>query len=128
MPAATPPIERALGLCGGALVLGLAVYLLHSAWQGQGHGTPAVTLALGPARALGTAGWIVPFRAVNQGSAPAAGLGLEAVLALSDGRRERSEVVVDYLASGAEQEGGFFFAVDPAQGTLTTRPLGYLRP
>ena len=124
----TPPIERALGLCGGALVAGLAAFLLLAAWWGQGNGTPAVTLSLEPAQALAEAGWVVPFRAVNKGAAPATSLGLEAVLALPDGRRERSEVVVDYLASGAEQEGGFYFAADPAQGTLTARPLGYLRP
>lgn len=124
----TPLLERALGLFGGFLVLGLAAFLLFSAWEGQGDGTPAVTLAVEPALGLGSAGWVVPFRAINQGSAPAAGLGLEAVLVLPDGRRERSEVVVDYLASGAEQVGGFFFAADPAGGTLTTRPLGYLRP
>ena len=116
MAPTTPPIERALGLCGGALVAGLAAFLLLAAWWGQGNGTPVVTLTLEPAQALAEAGWVVPFRAVNKGAAPATGLGLEAVLALPDGRRERSEVVVDYLASGAEQEGGFFFAADPAQG------------
>ena len=79
-------------------------------------------------RPWAVAGWVVPFSAVNQGSAPASALGLEAVLALPDGRLERSEVVVDYLASGAEQSGGFFFTADPAQGSLMARPLGYVRP
>ena len=101
MAPTTPPIERALGLCGGALVVGLAAFLLLAAWWGQGNGTPVVTLTLEPAQALAEAGWVVPFRAVNKGPAPATALGLEAVLALPDGRRERSEVVVDYLASGA---------------------------
>jgi uncharacterized protein (TIGR02588 family) len=124
----TRSIERALGLAGGALVVATAGYLLLAAWQGQGSGMPAIKMALGPAQALGGAGWVVPFSAVNQGSAPASALGLEAVLALPDGRLERSEVVVDYLASGAEQSGGFFFTADPAQGSLIARPLGYVRP
>jgi uncharacterized protein (TIGR02588 family) len=128
MPTATPLIERVLGLIGGALVLGLAGYLLSAAWVGQGRGLPVVTVALEQAQPLGPAGWVVPFRAVNQGSAPASSLGIEAVLAMPDGRRERSELVIDYLASGAAQEGGFFFASDPALGTLSARPLGFVRP
>ena len=124
----TPVIERGLGLGGAALVLAVAGYLLTAAWDGEGQGTPAITVELAPARALAAAGWVVPFRAVNQGNAPASGLRLEAELALPDGGTERSEVVVDYLASGAEQEGGFFFARDPGSGRLAARPLGYVRP
>jgi uncharacterized protein (TIGR02588 family) len=128
MPSATPVIERVLGIVGGLLVAGIAAYLMLAVWRGEGSGTPVITLELEPGSALGGAGWVVPFRAVNRGSAPASGLGLEAVLALPDGGRERSEVVVDYLASGAEQEGGFFFTADPTNGILTARPLGYVRP
>ena len=124
----TPLLERVLGLSGAALVLGIAGYLLSAAWDGTGRGTPAITVELAPAQALAAAGWVVPFRAVNQGSAPASGLRLEAELALPDGSAERSEVVVDYLASGAGQEGGFFFARDPGPGRVTARPLGYVRP
>jgi uncharacterized protein (TIGR02588 family) len=124
----TPPVERVLGVVGAALVLVIAGYLLLAAWHGEGRGTPAVTVALAPAQSLGEAGWVVPFQTVNQGSAPAAGLRLEAELVLPDGRRERGEAVIDYLASGAEQEGGFFFATDPALGRLESRPLGYVQP
>lgn len=126
--AGTPVIERVLGLGGAALVLGMAGYLLSAAWDGQGRGSPAVIVVLSPAQSLAVAGWVVPFRAINQGPAPASGLRLQAELALPDGRRERSEVVLDYLASGAEQEGGFFFSMDPGLGRLSTRPLGYVRP
>jgi uncharacterized protein (TIGR02588 family) len=124
----TPIVERVLGLVGAALVLVMAGYLLVAAWNGEGRGTPAVTVVLAPAQSLGGAGWVVPFRALNQGSAPAAGLRLEAELLLPDGRRERGEAVIDYLASGAEQEGGFFFATDPGSGRLASRALGYVQP
>jgi uncharacterized protein (TIGR02588 family) len=125
---ATPPLEIALGLLGGAVVLGLVGFLLFSAVRGEGRGHPAVSVALmAPAR-LDAGGWVVPFRAVNEGRAPASQLQLEAELELPDGRRERSEVVVDYLAGGAEEEGGFFFADDPAAGRLTARALGYVQP
>jgi uncharacterized protein (TIGR02588 family) len=124
----TPPLEIALGLLGGAVVLGLVGFLLFSAVRGEGRAHAAVTVELmAPAR-LDPGGWVVPFRAVNQGRAPASQVRLEAELALPDGRRERGEVVIDYLAGGAEEEGGFFFADDPAAGRLTARALGFLQP
>jgi uncharacterized protein (TIGR02588 family) len=124
----TPPLEIALGLLGGAVVLGLVGFLLFSAVRGEGRGHPAVGVELMEPARLGQGGWVVPFRAVNGGRAPASQVRLEAELALPDGRRERGEVVIDYLAGGAEEEGGFFFADDPAAGRLTARALGYLQP
>jgi uncharacterized protein (TIGR02588 family) len=125
----TPPLETALGLLGGAIVLVLAGFLLIAALRGEGRGPPEVRVELMAPIRLGQAGWVVPFRAVNDGHAPASQVVLEAELVLSDGRpRERSEVVVDYLASGGKQEGGFFFANDPAPGRLAARALGFLQP
>jgi uncharacterized protein (TIGR02588 family) len=127
-PPETPPLEKALGLLGGAVVMALVGFLLFSAVRGEGRGHAAVSVELmAPAR-LGGHGWVVPFRAVNDGRAPASQLQLEAELELPDGRRERSEVVIDHLAGGAEEEGGFFFEDDPAAGRLTARALGFLRP
>ena len=125
----TPPLEIALGLLGGAVVLGLVGFLLFSAvsGEGRGHRFRLRDECFGTAR-LDPDGWVVPFRAVNDGRAPASQVRLEAELALPDGRRERGEVVIDYLAGGAEEEGGFFFADDPAAGRLTARALGYLQP
>jgi uncharacterized protein (TIGR02588 family) len=126
---ATPPLETALGLLGGAVVLALAGFLLFAALRGEGRGPPEVRVELMAPIQLGQTGWMVPFRAVNSGQAPASQLVLGAELVLSDGqRRERSEVMVDYLAGGGEQEGGFFFADDPATGRLTARALGFLQP
>ncbi|HEX6014966.1 MAG TPA: hypothetical protein VFY87_24845 [Geminicoccaceae bacterium] len=127
-PTGTPPLEIALGLLGGAVVLGLVGFLLFSAVRGEGRGHPAVSVELmAPAR-LDRGSWVVPFRAVNDGRAPASQVRLEAELALPDGRRERGEVVIDYLAGGAEEAGWFLFADDPAAGRLTARALGFLRP
>ena len=127
-PPRTPPLEIALGLLGGAVVLGLVGFLLLSALHGEGRGQPAFSVELMAPIRLDAGGWVVPFRAVNDGRAPASQVRLEAELALPDGRRERGEVVIDYLAGGAEEEGGFFFEGDPAAGRLTARALGFLRP
>lgn len=126
--ASTPPLETALGLLGGMAVLALMGFLLVAALRGEGRGPPEVRVETAAPARLGQAGWVVPFRAVNAGQAPALQLGLEAELLLPDGRRERSEVVIDYLAGRAEQEGGFFFTDDPRAGRLTARALGFLQP
>jgi uncharacterized protein (TIGR02588 family) len=125
--AATPPLELALGLLGGVVVLALIGFFLLAAIRGEGRGQPQVRVELS-APSRHDPGWLVPFRVVNGGRAPASQLRLEAELALPDGRRERNEVVVDYLAGGAEQEGGFFFTGDPGAGRLTARALGFLEP
>ena len=104
-------------------------FLLFAALRGEGRGPPEVRVELMAPTRLGQAGWVVPFRAVNGGRAPASqvcpGGGAGAV---GRAARERSEVVIDYLAGGGEQEGGFFFADDPATGRLTARALGFLQP
>jgi uncharacterized protein (TIGR02588 family) len=124
----TPPLELALGILGALVVLGLAGFLLLAALRGEGRGQPAIVVELRAAEQVAPGSWVVPFEASNRGPAPATQLTLEAELVGSAGERQRSEVVIDYLASGASQEGGFLFAADPAEGALTARPLGYLQP
>jgi uncharacterized protein (TIGR02588 family) len=124
----TPPLEVALGILGGAVVLGLVGYFLFAGFRGDGetHADVQVEL-LEPAR-LGQ-GWVVPFRAVNRGHAPASQILLEAELApAGGGEPERSEVVLDHLAGRSEQAGGFFFRQDPKAGRLEARALGFLEP
>lgn len=123
----TPPLEILLGVIGGGTVLAIAAYLLHGAWQGEGRGQPEVRIELAAPQNLAQ-GWVVPFEVMNGGRAPATQLRLEALLQLPDGRQERSQLVVDYLAARSEQKGGFFFTADPRDGRLVVRPLGYLEP
>lgn len=123
----TPPLEILLGVLGGLIVLGLVGYFLFGAWHGEGQGQPEVRIELAEPLAY-PHGWVVPFQVINGGRAPATQLRLEAQLQLPDGRLERGEVVVDYLAARSEQGGGFFFTADPRTGRLSARPLAYLEP
>ena len=123
----TPPLEILLGVLGGGLVLALIGFLLVDVWRGEGRGQPEVRIELAEPQGF-PHGWIVPFQVINSSRAPATQLRLEAELQLPDGRRERGEVVVDYLAGRSEQGGDFFFTADPRTGTLFARPLAYLEP
>lgn len=125
--AKTPPLERALGALGGIVALALIGYFALAALRGDGRGQPEVRVELEAPARIGP-GWVVPFRAVNDGRSPASQILLEAELALPGGGSERSEVAIDHLAGRSEQAGGFYFRQDPASGRLTARALGFLEP
>jgi uncharacterized protein (TIGR02588 family) len=124
---ATPPLELALGLLGACVLVALAAFILFSALTGRGAGYPDIRVQVEPAQRQAN-GWIVPFRAFNEGEAPASQLRIVARAALPDGGAMVADVVIDYLAAGSEDEGGFFFASDPAEVELAVRAVSYLKP
>jgi uncharacterized protein (TIGR02588 family) len=121
-----PILEIVLGALGGLAIVAIAGVLLATGLDRHKQ-HPEIVVELGtPEHKDGL--WVVPFRAVNRTDAPATQVQLEAVLARESGERETSKVVLDHLAGGSEQEGGFFFIRDPATANLSARALGFVEP
>ena len=121
-----PLLEWLVAALGALLVAGTMGYLgVHAIWRDARP--PDLRLLAQPALALPD-GWLVRFRAINQGGEPAAQLLVEGVLRAPDGSVETAAAILDYLAPGSERQGGLFFSRDPGGLELELRPKGYARP
>jgi uncharacterized protein (TIGR02588 family) len=123
---ALPLLERIVGGLGAVLVGGAIAFLVyHSLARDQ---TPPDVRVVAQRVLDLENGYLVQFRAFNQGGSAAAELTIEGELAGPDGDTEVSEVVLDYLPPRSDREGGLVFSRDPRAGQLSLRAKGYARP
>ena len=121
-----PLLEWVVAGIGALLVAGTIGYLtLQALWRDATP--PAVRIEALPPLAL-QGGWLVRFRAINQGGEPAAQLLVEGELSGPEGSVETAQATLDYLPPGSEREGGLFFSRDPGEFELRLRAKGYARP
>jgi uncharacterized protein (TIGR02588 family) len=73
-------------------------------------------------------GWLVEFRAINDGAQAAAQLLVEGELRGPGDASETSEATIDYLPARSEREGGLIFSRDPRGHELRLRAKGYVQP
>ena len=73
-------------------------------------------------------GYVVQFRALNEGGSTAAEVTIEGELVGPDGTTERAEAVLDYLPPRSDREGALLFTTDPRRGELRLRATGYAKP
>ena len=73
-------------------------------------------------------GFLVEFRAINEGSSTAAHLIVEGTLLQDTTTVEKSTATIDFVPAETESEGGLFFSRDPRAYRLEVRPTGYDRP
>ena len=73
-------------------------------------------------------GFLVEFRAINEGSSTAANLMVEGTLLQDTTTVEKSTATIDFVPAETEREGGLFFSRDPGAYRLEVRPTGYDRP
>jgi uncharacterized protein (TIGR02588 family) len=73
-------------------------------------------------------GYLVQFRAFNEGGSAAAQVTIEGELTGQGGEVETSEVVLDYLPPRSDREGGLLFESDPRTGELRLRATGHAKP
>ena len=123
---ALPLLEWIVGGLGAVLVGGAIAFLVyHSLTRDQ---TPPDVRVVAQRVLDLQNGYLVQFRAFNQGGSAAAELTIEGELAGPDGNTEVSEAVLDYLPPRSDREGGLVFSRDPRAGQLSLRVKGYARP
>jgi uncharacterized protein (TIGR02588 family) len=121
-----PPWMWGIGLLGLALVLGSIAFVLYEAAAGDSS-PPDVTVRVDsilPTRN----GYLVEFRAVNEGGSTAEGLTVEGELRNGAESVEASDTTIEYVPSHSERGGGLFFTSDPRQYELRLRAKGYEKP
>jgi uncharacterized protein (TIGR02588 family) len=123
---AVPPLEWIVASLGVLLVGGAIAFLVfHSTTRGQ---TPPDVRAVAERVLELDHGYVVQFRAVNEGGSAAAQVTIQGELVGPDGTTERGEAVLDYLPPRSDREGGLLFEDDPRQGELRLRATGYAKP
>jgi uncharacterized protein (TIGR02588 family) len=115
-----------IGLFGLALVLGSIVFMLYEALTGD-TSLPDVTVQVESIEPS-SSGFLVTFRAMNEGGSTAAGLTIEGTVRNGTESIETSTTTIEYLPSHSERKGGLFFTVDPRQYDLQLRAAGYEEP
>jgi uncharacterized protein (TIGR02588 family) len=123
---AVPLLEWIVAAIGVLLVGGAIGYLVyHSMTRGE---TPP-DIRVDAEQVLELAhGYVVQFRALNEGGSAAAQVTVEGELVGPDGATERAETVLDYLPPRSDRAGGLLFRSDPRLGELRLRATGYAKP
>jgi uncharacterized protein (TIGR02588 family) len=122
---AIPLLEWIVGGLGAVLVAGAIAFLVYHS-QARDQTPPDFRLEAERVLDLGN-GYLVQFRAFNEGGSAAAAVTIEGELVGPDGT-EVSEAVLDYLPPRSDREGGLLFESDPRAGTLSLRAKGYVKP
>ena len=115
-----------IAFLGLALVLGSIGFMLYEAAAGDSS-PPDVTVRVDsilPTRN----GFLVKFRAVNEGGSTAEGLTVEGELRSGGEGLETSDTTIEFVPSHSEREGGLYFTLDPRQHELRLRAKGYEKP
>jgi uncharacterized protein (TIGR02588 family) len=115
-----------IAVLGLALVLGSIVFMLYEAAAGDSS-PPDVTVRLDSIRPTQN-GFLIEFRAVNEGGTTAEGLTVEGELRSGPESVETSNTTIEYVPSHSERAGGLFFKSDPRQYELQLRAKGYEKP
>ena len=116
-------IIASLGL---VLVAGSIVFMLHEAVAGDAS-PPDIKVHV-EATEQTRNGYLVKFRAVNEGGSTAEGLTVEGVLRNGTEVLEVSDTILEWVPAHSEREGGLFFTSDPRQYQFQLRAKGYENP
>lgn len=115
-----------IALLGLVLALGSIGFMLYEAVAGD-KSPPEVTLQVDAIVPVHN-GFLVQFRARNEGGTTAKSLEIEGVLKNGAATVETSNVNFEYLPPHSERSGGLFFTLDPQQYALALRAVGYEVP
>ena len=116
----------AIGLLGLIFVLGSIGFMLYEAAAGDSS-PPDVKLEVLAIHSTEN-GFLVEFRALNEGGTTAASLTMEGELWSGTQVVETSDTTIEYLPSHSERQGGLFFTQNPEQYDLQLRAKGFEIP
>lgn len=121
-----PLLEWVIAGIGLLLVAGVLGLLLYKAiWKEPSP--PQITVSVFSIVPTQN-GYLVQFRALNQGSSTAEGVVIGGELRRGAETVESSQTTLDYLPANSERGGGLFFTHDPRQSELQLRACGYEEP
>jgi uncharacterized protein (TIGR02588 family) len=127
-PQETPFWEKAVGVAGLLVVLGVVGFLLYEALQPQ---TAADIVAEVKAVIPQAGGYLVDFDAANHGRQTAASVTIEGALydpAHPEEPVETAEVTFDYIPDQSERTGSFVFEHDPRKYEVRLQVKGFMDP
>jgi uncharacterized protein (TIGR02588 family) len=119
-------IEWIVAMLGAIMVLGAVAHLVHTA-LGRDRSPPDVELAIVQTIELDS-GYLVRFRARNQGSTAAESVQVGSELAMPDGAVEIRRALLPELPPRSDREGGLVFEHDPRVGRLRLHVEGFAIP
>ena len=125
-PDGPPLAEWIVAAVGLILVAGTIGFLVYQAIKGETL-PPDVVVKVDSIAPVGS-GYLVTFRAINQGEMTAEGLVVEGKLMQGEMSIETGETELDYVPSRSEVKGGIFFTRDPRQFELQLQARGYELP
>jgi uncharacterized protein (TIGR02588 family) len=112
---------------GAAVVLAAIGFMIYEAMTGGPHPIARITVEVDTIVPY-SSGYVVEFRAINEGDASAARVVVSGELRSDTGVVERAEVTVDYVPARSWRKGGFVFAKDPRAHRVELRSKGFDRP
>lgn len=122
----TTACEAVFAALGLILVLGTIGFLVY---RGATSGThPPEIRIVQRAVTPQQGGYVLEVDVRNTGDRTAAALTLEGELELPGGKKETSDVSLDYVPSNSHRRAGFFFEHDPQKYAVKLRAKGYQEP
>lgn len=122
----TPALEWVIAGLGLVLVIGAVGFMLYKAVWGET--SPPEVLISAESVVQTQTGYLVKFRAYNQGGSTAEGVIIQGELRRGPESAESSQTTLEYLPSHSERKGGLFFKQDPRQFELQLKAFGYEEP
>jgi uncharacterized protein (TIGR02588 family) len=112
---------------GAAIALAAIGFMVYEAVSAAPDAIPVITARVERVVAH-PSGYVVEFRATNDGDATAAQVLVQGELRGATGTVERSEATIDFVPARSWRRGGLVFGQDPRAARVEVRVLGFDRP
>lgn len=122
----TPWWLLSIAFLGFVLVAGSIAFMFYEAVAGDAS-PPDIRVQVETTEQTRN-GYLVKFRAVNEGGSTAEGVTVEGVLRNGTEVLEVSDTLLEWVPAHSEREGGLLFTSDPRQYQFQLRAKGYENP